>query len=136
MAATANSTSFPVTPGDCAHHRAATAVAIAHATDPKLIVRTRWGDHMRFGDYLVTRVVEVAVHGLDLTDALSRPPVLTAAAADVVTRLLQGLLSTELASPPNEDSVRFIEVATGRRPLPPADIAALGERAHCFPLIS
>jgi uncharacterized protein (TIGR03083 family) len=45
------------------------------------VVRTRHGDAMLLADFLTTRVVEVAVHGLDITDALDLPPCLTAAGA-------------------------------------------------------
>jgi hypothetical protein len=40
--------------------------------------------------FLLTRVVEVAVHGLDLTDAVEREPWLTRPAADLVLGLLVG----------------------------------------------
>jgi hypothetical protein len=35
------------------------------------VVRTRHSDPMLLSEFLLTRVVEVAVHGLDLADALS-----------------------------------------------------------------
>jgi uncharacterized protein (TIGR03083 family) len=48
------------------------------------VVRTRHGDLMVLGDVLVTRVVELGVHGLDLAAALDRAPWLTPQAAGVV----------------------------------------------------
>ena len=54
------------------------------------VVRTRHGDPMLLSQFLVTRVVEVAVHGLDLADALGREPWLTPQAAALVTELLLG----------------------------------------------
>jgi uncharacterized protein (TIGR03083 family) len=55
------------------------------------IVRTRHGDAMLLTDFMVTRVVELAVHGLDLADALDRPPWTHDGALEVVTRLLTTL---------------------------------------------
>ncbi|WP_211489882.1 maleylpyruvate isomerase N-terminal domain-containing protein [Georgenia thermotolerans] len=45
------------------------------------VVRTRHGDAMLVADFLTTRVLEVAVHGLDLADALAVEPWLTDDAA-------------------------------------------------------
>lgn len=52
------------------------------------VVRTRHGDPMLLTDFLVTRVVELGVHGVDLADALGREPWLTDEASAVVVRLL------------------------------------------------
>jgi uncharacterized protein (TIGR03083 family) len=64
----------------------------AHAAvareDPDRVVRTRHGDAMRLADFMVTRVVELVVHGLDLADALHRPPWTDDGALAVVTDLL------------------------------------------------
>ncbi|WP_370462371.1 hypothetical protein [Nocardiopsis sp. FR6] len=38
------------------------------------VVVTRHGDRMLLTDFLVTRVLEAVVHGLDLADALGREP--------------------------------------------------------------
>ena len=54
------------------------------------VVRTRHGDPMLLTDFLVTRVVELGVHGLDLADALRREPWLTDEASEVVVQLLFG----------------------------------------------
>ena len=45
------------------------------------IVQTRHGDAMLLTDFLTTRVVELAVHGLDVADVLEQQPWLTAPAA-------------------------------------------------------
>lgn len=52
------------------------------------VVRTRHGDAMLLGDFLSTRVVELGLHGLDIADAVERPPWITAAATDHLLRLL------------------------------------------------
>ncbi|MGO4431465.1 maleylpyruvate isomerase N-terminal domain-containing protein, partial [Streptomyces sp. MCAF7] len=55
-----------------------------------LVVRTRHGDAMLLSEFLITRVVEVAVHGLDMAEALECEPWLTAEAGAVVRQLLLG----------------------------------------------
>ncbi|MFG2783474.1 maleylpyruvate isomerase N-terminal domain-containing protein [Streptomyces prunicolor] len=54
------------------------------------VVRTRHGDPMLLAEFLLTRVVEVAVHGLDVADALSHEPWLTSQTADLVQDILLG----------------------------------------------
>lgn len=82
------------------------------AEPPGRTVRTRHGDAMLLDDFLVTRVVELAVHGLDLADALGRPAWLTPPAAGVVLRLLFDRPVDALPGPPD----RLIREATGRAP--------------------
>jgi uncharacterized protein (TIGR03083 family) len=72
------------------------------------VVRTRHGDAMLLSEFLTTRVVELALHGLDLADAIAAPAWLTPAAA----ALLQDLLLGPGRSAP--DPERFIRAATGR----------------------
>ncbi|GLW56020.1 maleylpyruvate isomerase N-terminal domain-containing protein [Kitasatospora phosalacinea] len=88
------------------------------------VVRTRHGDPMLLTDFLTTRVVELAVHGLDLADALDHAPWLTGPAADLLDALL---LADGDADP---DAVRaelgwdrpaFLRKATGRTPLDRAE---------------
>ncbi|MFJ7153910.1 maleylpyruvate isomerase family mycothiol-dependent enzyme [Streptomyces sp. NPDC101118] len=84
-------------------------------------VRTRHGDAMLLSEFLLTRVVEVAVHGLDLADALGHEPWLTPAAGDAVAELLLG---TEYAAATRElgwSRTRFLRKATGREPLDEAE---------------
>lgn len=54
------------------------------------VVRTRHGDAMLLSEFLLTRVLEVAVHGLDMADALGREPWLTARAEETVLSLVIG----------------------------------------------
>jgi hypothetical protein len=99
------------------------AYELCRAEPPERVVRTRHGDAMLLSQFLVTRVVELAVRGLDVADALGREPWLTAAAADVLTELL-GPGRTELGwDPPT-----FLRKATGREPLEPAERDRLGIR--------
>jgi uncharacterized protein (TIGR03083 family) len=89
-------------------------------------VTTRHGDPMTLADFLTTRVVEVAVHGIDLADALDRPRWTTPAAAAHVTGLL--LSDTAALGGLGWDRVAFIAKATGRDELTDAERALVGAR--------
>jgi len=71
------------------------------AQPPGRLVRTRHGDGIRLDDFLLTRVVEVGVHGLDLADALGRDPWLTEPAAAAIASLLAspGTPAADASSP-------------------------------------
>ena len=81
------------------------------------VVRTRHGDAMLLSDFLLTRVVEVAVHGIDLALALGRDPWLTPEAADLVTELLLGPATEPALEQMNWSKLQFICRATGRTPI-------------------
>jgi len=85
-------------------------------------IRTRHGDRMLLADFARTRVVELAVHGLDLAFGLDRQPWMTGAAADVLIGLLlpEGG-GDELCARLNCDRVGLIARLTGRTPLPAAE---------------
>lgn len=83
-------------------------------------VRTRHGDPMLLSEFLVTRVVEFAIHGLDLATALGRPPWLTEQAGDVVAELLLGRSGTAEPSL-GWDRPTFLRKATGREPMNAAE---------------
>ena len=87
------------------------------------VVRTRHGDPMLLADFLITRVVEVAVHGLDVADAVDREPWLTRPAADLVQELLLGPDWGSSTARLGWDPARFLRKATGREPLDPAEAA-------------
>lgn len=86
----------------CAHQR------------PGRLVTTRHGDPMTLADFLTTRVVEVAVHGIDLADALDRPRWTTPEAAAHLTGLLLGPGAEDALAEEGWDPVAFIAKATGR----------------------
>ncbi|QLQ36748.1 maleylpyruvate isomerase N-terminal domain-containing protein [Micromonospora robiginosa] len=100
----------------------ATDAAVA-AEAPERVVRTRHGDAMAVTEFLRTRVVEVAVHGLDLADALDRPPWTAPAAAAVVV----GVLTAGRPVPDalGGDARTVLRKATGRLPLTDVERAAL-----------
>jgi uncharacterized protein (TIGR03083 family) len=90
------------------------AVERCAAEDDGRLVTTRHGDPMTLTDFIITRVVEVAVHGIDLADALDRPRWTTPEAVAVVTGLLLGPGHETAPAVLGMDPVVFIAKATGR----------------------
>lgn len=85
-------------------------------------VITRHGDRMLLSDFARTRVVELAVHGLDLAQGLSRPPWLTREAADVLEDLLLPAGgSSQLCRDQTCDRAGLIALLTGRTSLSSAE---------------
>ncbi|MGC5054357.1 maleylpyruvate isomerase N-terminal domain-containing protein [Micromonospora sp. DT48] len=101
--------------------RATLSAVDAHPADR--VVRTRHGDAMTVTEFLRTRVVEVGVHGLDLAEALERPPWLTPAAARLIADLLTG--GQALPADLHWDRLTLIRKATGRSPRSRAEQDAL-----------
>jgi uncharacterized protein (TIGR03083 family) len=102
------------------------SLALLRAAPADQEVRTRHGDRMLLSEFAVTRVVEFAVHGLDLAAGLGRRPWLTPAAALVLERLLAPdvdlvALQAELGC----DRIGLIARLTGRAPLGATDSAVL-----------
>jgi len=100
-------------------------VAAARAQPPGRLVRTRWGDVMALSDFLVTRVAELGIHGLDLAEGLDRSPWLTPPAADAIEWLLLGDKLIDSVPGLGWDRLTLIEAATGRRPVGDAERALL-----------
>lgn len=88
-------------------------------------MRTRWGDAMSLDDFLVTRVAELGIHGLDLADGLGMSPWLTSPAAEVIEWLLVGDDPVTAVTGPGWDELTLIEAVTGRRPMTDAERALL-----------
>ncbi|MFG2839013.1 maleylpyruvate isomerase family mycothiol-dependent enzyme [Streptomyces zaomyceticus] len=80
-------------------------------------VRTRHGDAMLLSEFVLTRVVEVAVHGLDMADALGCEAWLTPAAGDAVAELLLGTEHATAADELGWSRSRLLRKTTGREPL-------------------
>lgn len=95
------------------------SVRLVRTEQEDRLVFTRWGEAMVLLEYVETRVFELAVHGLDLANALGRAPWMTEAAARVTADVL---LEGGDASPP-EDTVAFIARATGRVPVAETELS-------------
>ncbi|MGH3408728.1 MAG: maleylpyruvate isomerase N-terminal domain-containing protein [Streptosporangiaceae bacterium] len=111
-------------------HEARAAVQAAPADR---VVRTRHGDLMLLTDFMRTRVLELAVHGLDLAAGLDRAPWLSPEAASVVADLV---LPDRSAASVGErlawDHVTMIAKVTGRQPLTPAESSVVEAEHICW----
>ncbi|MEN8649886.1 maleylpyruvate isomerase N-terminal domain-containing protein [Streptomyces sp. 21So2-11] len=113
---------------------------------PERRIRTRHGDLMLLGEFLVTRVVEVCVHGFDVAAGLGHEPWPTEEAAEVVARLLLGGRPYEAGrgvgggyTGPTAgvgwDRTTFLRKATGRLPMTMAErMVAEGQGLHWLTL--
>jgi uncharacterized protein (TIGR03083 family) len=91
-------------------------------------IRTRHGDRMLLTAFAGTRVVEVAVHGLDLAIGLDRPPWLTDAAADVLENLwLPAGRADQLRQQLDCDRAGLIARLTGRAAVSPDERKLLAD---------
>lgn len=85
---------------------------------------------MRLDDFVASRVVEAVVHGMDLTDALGRPPLDTPKASAITASILDELLARRtVAGRPEDlrgDDLAFIRAASGRGEHPDPRFPLLG----------
>ena len=103
--------------------------ALTHAAPQARVVRTRHGDRMTLTEFLRPRVLELAIHGLDLATGLGRQPWMTTTAARVLTGLLlpAGTTAQMLLDESGWDQITMIAKVT-RRILLTAAEATLIER--------
>jgi uncharacterized protein (TIGR03083 family) len=99
-------------------------VSLARSEPPERVVRTRWGDAMLLTEYLETRVLELAVHGLDLATAVGRRPWLSEEGALVTAQVLTERISSDELREVAWDRLTLIEKATGRAPLTDSEAAS------------
>lgn len=98
------------------------ALELVRAAPAERVVRTRHGDLMSLTEFLRTRVLELAVHGLDLAAALGREPWMTPSAAQVTEELLlPASAAATLRARAGWDRVTLIGALTGRRGVTPAE---------------
>ncbi len=112
------------------HELAATAQAVIRACQQQpngRVVRTRHGDAMLLSDFLTTRVVELAVHGIDVADALDMRPWLTGSAAQCLQQLLFGPGWPRAVATLGWDPVTLLRKTTGRTSVTPDESAGLVE---------
>jgi hypothetical protein len=76
---------------------------------------------MRLTEFLRTRVLELAVHGLDLAAALDREPWVTVQAAEASEDLLLPTAAGRLRAETGWDRVGLIARLTGRHPVAPSE---------------
>jgi uncharacterized protein (TIGR03083 family) len=103
------------------------AWALVCAAPAARVVRTRHGDRMLLAEFLRTRVLELAVHGLDLAVAVGRAPWTTEQAAAVTAGLLLTAAdAARLMEAASWDQVTLIAKLTGRVPLTPPETGLVG----------
>jgi hypothetical protein len=110
--------------------------ALVEGDDLGRVVEVPGVGAMRLGDWVATRVVAVAAHGLDVAISLGREGWTTVGALAVVRPVFVDLLGEEPSGELGWDDAAFLAVATGRRPLSEEEREVLGERAGRFPLLS
>jgi uncharacterized protein (TIGR03083 family) len=91
---------------------------------------------MRLADWVVTRVISVAAHGLDVALTLGRAPWTTVESLVAVRPVFVSLLGVEPPAALRWDARTFLAAATGRRPLTVEEALLLGPGAERFPLLS
>jgi uncharacterized protein (TIGR03083 family) len=86
-------------------------------TSPDTVGPAFYGQ-MRLDEFVATRVVEAVVHGLDLTDALGRPPLDMPRAIPIAAGILDEVVArTKVPGRPADlvnDDLTFIRAAAGR----------------------
>ncbi len=105
-------------------------------SDRRRLVGMSWNASMSLDDYLVSRVIGVAAHGVDLSITLDRERWTTLDALRAVRPALVSLLGGELPEALRWSDQDLLETGTGRRPLTDDEYAELGPRAGRFPLLS
>lgn len=111
-------------------------IATLRAEDPARLIRMTWDASMTLDDYLVSRVIGVAAHGVDLAITLDHPRWTTSEALEVVRPALVSLVGAELPDALGWTDQDLLEAGTGRRPLTADERTTLGPRADAFPLLS
>ncbi len=99
---------------------------------PDRVIVTRHGDAMLLTDFLITRIVELGLHGLDLAAALERRPWITRPAIRVLTPLLLSSAGSgagvEAVAVFGWDDVTLLRKVTGRDPLTADEARHVAER--------
>jgi uncharacterized protein (TIGR03083 family) len=91
---------------------------------------------IRLDSYMITRLIALAAHAVDVALTLRRDPWTTATAAERVAETLTELLGSAPPASLGWSAKDLLLVGTGRRPLAPTEREQLGHRATAFPLLS
>jgi hypothetical protein len=107
----------------------ASTLEAARSTPPETIGSGYYA-LMRLDEFVASRVVEAVVHGMDLTDALGRPPLEMPRATAITAAILDALLARRtVAGRPEDlktDNLAFIRAASGRGPHPDPRFPLIG----------
>jgi uncharacterized protein (TIGR03083 family) len=91
---------------------------------------------MRLADWVITRVISVAAHGLDVALTLDRQPWTTSLAMNVIRPVFVDLMGAEPPTTLNWDDQTLLATATGRRLLTADERALLGTVGERIPVLS
>ena len=91
---------------------------------------------MRLTDWVLTRVISIAAHGLDVAITLGRTPWTTAEALAAIRPVLVELVGAEPPAALGWDDHAFLATATGRRALTGEEENLLGPLRERFPVLS
>jgi uncharacterized protein (TIGR03083 family) len=91
---------------------------------------------MKLADWVSTRVMSVAAHGLDVALTLGLEPWSTPTALDITCPLLIALLGTEPPAQLGWDDRTLLAAGTDRRTLTSPERVVLGPLQNRFPLLS
>ena len=91
---------------------------------------------MRLADWVLTRVISVAAHGLDVALTLGRPPWTTAEALAVIRPVFVELIGAEPPASLGWDDHALLATATGRRALKAEEQTLLGPLRERIPVLS
>jgi uncharacterized protein (TIGR03083 family) len=91
---------------------------------------------MRLADWVLTRVISVAAHGLDAALTLGHPPWTTSEAATVIRPVFVELMGAEPPASLGWDDHTLLATATGRRALTAEEQKLLGPLRDRIPVLS
>lgn len=114
----------------------ATAISVLRRRDLGQIVPIGGVGAMTLADWVTTRVMSLAAHGLDVAITLGRPPWTTRSALIEIAPVLTDLLGMPPPAELGWDDLALLAVGTGRRPLTEDERSILGPAQHRFPLLS
>jgi uncharacterized protein (TIGR03083 family) len=118
----------PATLLDTVRQTFAAALDAIRVTSPETVGPAFYGQ-MRLDEFVATRIGEAVVHGIDLTDALGRPPLDLPTAVPIVAEMLDELLArTRVPGRPADlvdEDLAFIRAASGRGQHPDARFPVL-----------
>jgi hypothetical protein len=120
----------PATVLDTVRQASKTTLEVARTNPPDTVGPGWAGALIRLDEFVATRVLETLIHGIDLTDALGRPPLGMPKATPIVAELLEEIVA-RMAVPGRPadlvgDDLAFIRAAAGRGEHPDPRLPVVG----------
>ncbi len=120
----------PATVLDTVRQASKNTLEVARTSPPDTVGPGWAGALIRLDEFIATRVGETLIHGLDLTDALGRAPLVMPKATPIVAELLDEIVA-RMAVPGRPadlvgDDLAFIRAASGRGEHPDPRLPVVG----------